>query len=74
MKKYPLGFAIIKWKTGGHSEAVIYQDSIGNQCIQCANWISVPNDMNWLCNFEDQIENIITDIDDIHMFLANGDY
>ncbi|QOI66625.1 hypothetical protein [Erwinia phage FBB1] len=65
MKKYPLGFAIVEWKNGGYSEAVIYQDSIGNQCLQCANHLAIPNYMPWLINFQDEIDNIITDFDDI---------
>lgn len=69
--KYPLGFAIIEWFSGGHSEAVIYQDREGKQMIVFANWVSGPSVL------EDNIKmikNIITDIDDIHMFLVNGDY
>lgn len=62
------GFAIIKWKDGTHSEAVIYQDAVGNPCIQCANWISSPNTVPYVCNFMSEIEEIITDFEDIAAF------
>lgn len=67
MRKYPLGFALIEWKEGGHSEAVIFQDAVGNQCIQCANWLATPNQIPYLSNFIDEISNIVTDVEDIAM-------
>ncbi|UIS65672.1 MAG: hypothetical protein [Enterobacter phage ENC9] len=72
-QKYPLGFALIQWKGGSHSEAVIFQDKVGNQCIQCANWLYTPNVVPYLSNFIDEIENIVTDIDDIAMIMQWGD-
>ncbi|AWD90572.1 hypothetical protein KNT87_gp288 [Erwinia phage Cronus] len=68
MKKYPLGFAIIEWKSGGHSKAVIYEDALGNQCLQCANHLAPINYIPHLIYFEKEIENIITDFYDIAEF------
>lgn len=66
MKKYPLGHAIISWKEGGYSEAVIFQDREGLQYFACANWTSGPCPVK---RYEDQIAFIISDYDDIYNFL-----
>lgn len=72
MKNYPLGFAIIFWKSGGHSEAIISNDREGNRMIHCANW--VHTDLVKIVDYEYDIENVITDFDDIAMFLSEIDY
>lgn len=38
----PLGAAKIFWKSGGSSEAVVYNTSAGDRMICCANWVSGP--------------------------------
>lgn len=68
MRKYPLGHAIIEWVSGGYSEAVIYQDSSGKQFFACANWVSGPVALE---KYKDNIDNIITDYDDIYLFLRD---
>ena len=73
MKKYPLGLALVKWKSGGISHAVIFQDKVGNQCLQCANWLYTPNVVPYLSSFMGDIENIITDIDDIRYIVEYGE-
>lgn len=37
-----LGAAKIFWKSGGSSEAVIYNNSAGERMFCCANWVSGP--------------------------------
>ena len=69
--KYPLGHAIIEWKDGGHSKALFYNDRNGVQHFVCSNWISGPYPVK---RFEHMFENVITDSDDIILFIANGDY
>lgn len=71
MKNYPLGFAIIEWKSGGYSEALISNDAAGNRMFHAANWINTnltPLD-KWLPN----IDNIITDFNDISEFFDTLD-
>lgn len=65
MKKYPLGFALVYWKSGGRSEAVIFEDSVGNQCLQCSNWILTPNFIPYLSSFIDDIDLIMTHKEDL---------
>ena len=71
MKKYPLGFAIIEWSSGGYSEAIIYQNGKGDQLFSCANWIN--NNNCYIETWENcgEIANIITDFNDINIFFDN---
>ncbi|QQV88997.1 hypothetical protein [Providencia phage PSTRCR_121] len=62
----PLGFAIIVWKSGGHSKAIISNDSNGTRMFHCANWINT--DLTPVEKYYDQMEEVITDIDDILAF------
>ncbi|AHY25116.1 hypothetical protein AVV36_gp154 [Pectobacterium bacteriophage PM2] len=66
MKKYPLGHAVIEWDSGGYSEALFYQDAEGKQFFVCSNWISGPVAVEKYAN---NFSNIISDHDDIYMFL-----
>lgn len=67
--KYPLGHVVIEWEEG-YSEALIYQDHDGVQYFVCANWVSGPCPVN---KYRHNFKNVITDPDDIYMFLTNGD-
>lgn len=69
MKEYPLGFAIIEWKDGSHSEAIISNDSEGNRMFHCANWINTS--LTKMADYESQMENVITDFDDIAAFYGD---
>lgn len=64
---YKLGIAVILWKSGGHSQAVISNDHEGNRMIHCANW--VHTNLVKLSDYEHDILFVITDIDDICKFL-----
>ncbi len=72
MKNYPLGFAIIEWKSGGYSEAIISNDREGNRMFHCANWINTG--LTRLDIYEVNIENIITDFNEISAFFDAKDY
>lgn len=72
MKNYPLGFAIIEWKYGGYSEAIISNDREGNRMFHCSNWVNT--NLARLDDYEVNIENIITDFNDISMFFDSKDF
>lgn len=71
MRNYPLGFAIIEWKSGGYSEAIISNDREGNRMFHCANWINTG--LTKMSEYQNQMENVITDFDDIVMFLSEDE-
>lgn len=71
MRNYPLGFAIIEWKSGGYSEAIISNDREGNRMFHCSNWINTG--LTKMSEYQNQMENVITDFDDIVMFLSEDE-
>ena len=69
--KAPVGFALIEWKNGERSEGLISKNESGTLMLHCANWKNA--ELQPLSKFENDIENIISDIDDISMVLMYED-